>query len=233
MASWFLSARAVWETFLISAPTIVDGLFGRVTIEKCDVRLRRWATRLLDQADVTRVIEGAEHATTDEVFVVMSNHQSLNDIPLLIESYPHTLRMVTKTELFRVPIWGGAMRESGFIELDRNNRVRAREGIENAKKRLAQGINVWIAPEGTRSRSGSLGEFKSGGFRLAQATGFRILPVAIRGTQGVLPADGLRVLSGAKVEMQFGEPVNPAEFASNAKRVELVKIVRDAIQKML
>src|SRR5262249_5121630 len=147
-----------------------------------------------------------------EVFVLMSNHRSLYDVPLLIESFPRTLRMVTKTELFKVPIWGPAMREAGFIELDRNNRHRAREGIQLAKARLAQGINVWIAPEGTRSRSNQLGAFKSGGFRLAIDAGLRILPVAIRGTERVLPADGVRVNRGATVELEFSHPVDPARY---------------------
>jgi 1-acyl-sn-glycerol-3-phosphate acyltransferase len=203
-----------------------------VTIEKCDERLRRWAIRLLDHAKVSRVVLHAERAGTDETFILMSNHRSLYDVPLLMESFPRTLRMVTKTELFRVPIWGPAMREAGFIEIDRKNSARAKEALEVAKARLAQGINVWIAPEGTRSRSGELGPFKSGGFRLALASGVRILPVAIRGTERILPADGVLVSRGASVELEFGEPIDPAAFG-DARRAELVNVVRAAISTRL
>src|SRR5262249_43948223 len=147
-------------------------------------------------------------------------------------SFPRTLRMVAKTELFRVPIWGRAMREAGFIELDRHDKRRARESMEVGKGRLAQGINVWIAPEGTRSRTGQLGAFKSGGFHLALGTGFRILPVGIRGTEKILPADGARVSRGASVELEFGEPVDPARYG-NEGRAELMKTVREAIAAMV
>ncbi len=232
MASLFVSLTGIAETLAISAPTLIDAIRGRVTIERCDVRLRGWAKRLLDHAEVSRIVHNAERAGTDEVFILMSNHRSLYDVPLLIESFPRTLRMVTKRELFRVPIWGHAMREAGFIEIDRANRTRAKEAIDVAKTRLGQGINVWIAPEGTRSRSGHLGAFKSGGFRLALGTGFRVLPVAIRGTEKILPADGVRVTRGATVELEFGHPIDPAAFGS-AGRPAFTDCVRDAIQAML
>jgi len=232
MPSLLVSLTGIAETLAISAPTVIDAIRGRVTIERCDARLRGWAKRLLDHAEVSRVVHNPERAGTDEVFIVMSNHRSLYDVPLLFESFPRTLRMVTKRELFRVPIWGPAMREAGFIEMDRDNRVRAKEGIEVAKARLTQGINVWIAPEGTRSRSGELGAFKTGGFRLALGTGLRVLPVGIRGTEKVLPADGVRVNRGATVELEFGHPVDPAPFG-NAGRKAFVECVREAIQAML
>jgi 1-acyl-sn-glycerol-3-phosphate acyltransferase len=232
MPSLFVSLAGAYETLAISAPTVVDAVFGRVTVERCDARLKRWATRLLDQAAVRRTVHHGERAEGSEVFILMSNHRSLYDVPLLIESFPRTLRMVTKTELFRVPIWGPAMREAGFIEIDRQNRTRASKGIELAKTRLSQGINVWIAPEGTRTRTGELGPFKMGGFRLALDTGLRILPVAIRGTEKILPADGLRVSRGASVELEFAKPIDPAELGIG-KRTELMRVVREAIASML
>jgi len=232
MGSLLVSLAGAFETLAISAPTVVDSILGRVTIERCDKRLKSWAKRLLDQAHVERTVRHVEHAGSSEVFILMSNHRSLYDVPLLIESFPRTLRMVTKRELFRVPIWGPAMREAGFIEIDRNNSKRASQGIEVAKTRLTQGINVWIAPEGTRSRTGELGKFKMGGFRLALDTGLRILPVAIRGTEKVLPADGLLVHRGASVEIEFGAPVDPSPFGSG-KRTELMHIVRNTIASML
>jgi 1-acyl-sn-glycerol-3-phosphate acyltransferase len=230
--SLLLSLTGVMETLAVSAPTVVDAVRGHITVELCDNRLRGWAKKLLDHAEVERVVVHPERAATSEVFVVMSNHRSLYDIPLIFESFPRTLRMVAKAELFRVPIWGRAMREAGFIELDRNNRVRAKQGIEVARARLEQGINVWIAPEGTRTRSGELGPFKGGGFRLALNTGLRILPVGIRGTEKILPADGALVHRGASVELEFGEPVDPKRFGEGG-RAELMKEVRRAIEAMV
>jgi 1-acyl-sn-glycerol-3-phosphate acyltransferase len=232
MASLFVSLSGVARTLAISVPTVIEAVRGRVTIERCDARLRTWATSLLDHAEVTRTVHNLERVPADETFILMSNHKSLYDVPLLIESFPRTLRMVTKSELFRVPIWGPAMREAGFIEIDRKNSARAKEGLEVAKARLAEGINVCIAPEGTRSRSGNLGPFKSGGFRLALATGVRILPVGIRGTEKILRADGVLVSRGASVELEFGTPVDPGTFGVE-RRGELIQVVRGAISAMV
>ena len=230
--SFLLSLGGVMETLAVSAPTVVDAVRGRVTRQLCDDRLKNWAKRLLDGAEVTRKVVHPERAATNEIFIVMSNHRSLYDIPLIMESFPRTLRMVAKTELFRVPIWGGAMRAAEFIELDRHNRKRAKEGINVARARLESGINVWIAPEGTRSRTGELGPFKGGGFRLALDTGLRILPVGIRGTERILPADGALVNPGASVELEFGEPVDPKGFGETGRK-ELMLAVRASIQAMV
>jgi 1-acyl-sn-glycerol-3-phosphate acyltransferase len=232
VASLALALRAIGETLAISVPTVTDSLFRRVTMERCDARLRRWAKRLLDQAEAQRSVRGLDALATDEVFVVMSNHRSLYDVPLLIESFPRTLRMVTKAELFRVPIWGAAMRNAGFIEVDRRNEARARAAMELAKARLTQGINVWIAPEGTRSRTGELGPFKSGGFHLALGTGLRILPVGIRGTEKILAADGLRVTRGAQVAIAFGQPIDPAIYGLSGRHA-LRDRVREAVLEQM
>jgi 1-acyl-sn-glycerol-3-phosphate acyltransferase len=227
-----LAVRAMVETLAISAPTVVEAMTGRLSREVCDTRLDRWARRLLEQADVGLDVHGRERIPVDETFVVMSNHRSHYDIPVLFAAFPARLRMVAKSELFRVPIWGRAMRVAGFIELDRNNRERAIESLKAARIALDSGVNVWIAPEGTRSRTGELGAFKRGGFMLALDTARRILPVAIDGTQQILPAEGARVQRGARVSVRFGEPIDAASFG-NERRDALVEHVRTAIAGML
>ncbi len=109
--------RAAGVTLRISVPTLFDALLGRLTAEVCDTRLDWWSKRLLEQAEVSLQTSGVEHARGAKAFVVMSNHQSLYDIPALYQSLPFRLRMVAKAELFRIPIWAQAMRVAGFVEL--------------------------------------------------------------------------------------------------------------------
>lgn len=227
-----LAARGMAETLAISAPTVFEAFLGRVKRPICDDRLARWSRRLLEQADVRLDVRGFERIPTDETFVVMSNHRSLYDIPVLFQAFPRTLRMVTKAELFRVPVWGQAMRAAGFIEVDRKNRRRAIESLRAARATLDSGVNVWIAPEGTRSRTGELGRFKMGGFMLALETGRRIVPVVLRGTENILPADGALVQRGAHVTVDFGEPIDTAGFGSE-RRDELVEHVREKMASLL
>jgi 1-acyl-sn-glycerol-3-phosphate acyltransferase len=162
----------------------------------------------------------------------MSNHQSLYDIPALYQTLPLRLRMVAKAELFKIPIWAQAMRVAGFVELDRSARERAIASLERAKAALAQGTSIWIAPEGTRSRDGSLAPFKLGGFHLAAGAGAHILPVSVAGTRSILPAKGARVVAGAIVRVTVHPPIDPAEYGHEVNDA-LVQAVRSAIQSAL
>jgi len=224
--------RAAGVTLRISVPTLIDALRGRLTAEICDARLDWWSERLLSQAQVTLQTNGAEHARKASAFVVMSNHQSLYDIPALFQTLPLRLRMVAKTELFRIPIWAQAMRAAGFVELDRSARERAIESLERAKTALAQGTSIWIAPEGTRSKDGALGAFKLGGFHLAAGAGAKILPVTVDGTRSILPAKGARVVPGANVRVTVHAPIDPASFGAEPND-DLVNAVRASIASAL
>jgi 1-acyl-sn-glycerol-3-phosphate acyltransferase len=224
--------RAAGVTLRISVPTLFDALLGRLTPEVCDARLDWWSKRLLDQAEVSLETRGIEHAGGSTAFVVMSNHQSLYDIPALFQTLPLRLRMVAKAELFRIPIWAQAMRVAGFVELDRSARERAIESLERAKAALAQGTSIWIAPEGTRSRDGSLAAFKLGGFHLAAGAGARILPVTVAGTRSILPAKGARVVPGAIVRVTVHAPIDPAMYGSEVND-SLVQAVRSSIASAL
>ena len=224
--------HAAKVTLRISVPTIVQALRGTLTPELCDARLDWWSKQLLTKAAISLQITGAERARTGAAFVVMSNHQSHYDIPVLYQSLPLRLRMVAKSELFRIPIWAQAMRAAGFVELDRGARERAIQSLERAKQALAQHTSIWIAPEGTRSRDGALGPFKLGGFHLAAGAGARILPVTISGTRRVLPAKGSHVTPGAAVRVTVHAPIDPADFGAEVGE-PLVQAVRRAIESGL
>jgi len=224
--------HAAGVTLRISVPTLFDALLGTLTPEVCDTRLDWWSKRLLGQAQVSLQVSGIEHARGPSAFVVMSNHQSLYDIPALYQALPLRLRMVAKAELFRIPIWAQAMRVAGFVELDRSARERAIESLERAKGALARGTSIWIAPEGTRSRDGSLGAFKHGGFHLAAGAGAQILPVTVSGTRSILPAKGARVVPGAIVRVTVHPPIDPAAYGNDVSD-SLVAAVRRSIESAL
>jgi len=199
----------VKETLAISVPTLLDSLAGRLTVERSDARLASWSRRLLARAEAKLEISYDAPVDWSRAYVVMSNHQSLFDIPVLYAVVPGTMRMITKKELFRVPIWGRAMREAGMISIDRENRDSAISSLRNAEAALHSGVHIWIAPEGTRTRVGTLGRLKKGGFVLAAQTHAPILPIAISGTRKLLPADGAIVRPGARVTVRVGHPIEP------------------------
>jgi 1-acyl-sn-glycerol-3-phosphate acyltransferase len=199
---------AIWKTAAISAPTVLDAITGRLTIEKSDRRLRSWSAGIVRQAQVNLTVDGLGRVPADRACILMSNHQSHFDIPIIFVAFPRTLRMVAKQELFRVPIWGRAMRDAGFVSVDRSgDRAQAEQAMRQAGEAIARGINIWIAPEGTRSQDGRLGRFKKGGFLLAQATGAPIVPLAVDGSRDILEKHSLRVRAGVRVRVTFGSPI--------------------------
>ena len=116
--------------------------------------------------------------------------------------------MVAKAELFKVPVWGRAMRAAGFVRVTRSgDRAEAMAAMRECGEALARGVNVWLAPEGTRSIDGSIAKFKKGGFMLARDTGADIVPVAIDGSRDILPKNTSIFQRGARVKVTFGAPI--------------------------
>lgn len=219
---WIL-IKAVLRTLQISVYAIAGAVRGNLRREDADRWLIRWGGQVLNDVQAQVEVQGLENLQPWEPMVVMSNHQSLYDIPLLFDVMPPSLRMVSKIELFRVPIWGHAMRASGFIAVDRKNRVKAIRSLELAKQQLASGISIWLAPEGTRTRTGELLPFKKGGFILAQDLGLAILPVSIDGTRAILPAKKLRFARKVRVRVTIHPRILPASFPSREALMEDVR----------
>lgn len=224
--------KAIGVTARISIPTVAEAVVGRASLEKSDERLEWWSKKLLDDAEVDLEVRGRENVPADEPLVVMSNHRSYYDIPTMFRSVPGRLRMVAKKELFYVPVFGTAMLAAGFIKIDRGKRESAVESLRESGEMLKQGTRVWIAPEGTRSRDGSLGPFKSGGFHLAIDSGVRILPVAVVGTEKIMPSTGFTVHKGARVVVRILPPIDTAPYGK-ARRKELTEVVHQAIARAL
>jgi len=233
--SFGLSLQNVYETLAISVPTMIDAFRGRVTKELSDRRLDRWARNIVRNARIELDVVGRDNMAPGETYLVMSNHQSLYDIPVLFQVAGPNIRMITKQELFKVPIFGNALEHGGFISIDRSNRHAAIRSLEKARALLASGTHVWIAPEGTRSRDGQLLPFKKGAFYLALEARLPILPVTLVGTRDALAAKGLRSHAGARVRVTMHPKIDPTPFAARGRRGrdELMAHLRDVLGSAL
>jgi 1-acyl-sn-glycerol-3-phosphate acyltransferase len=227
-------------SLLVSLSNAVDVLWtsGRylydiktreVSTDDCNGRLAGMFHRYLSAAKAHLDVRGDFDRTRS--YIVMSNHQSLYDIPVLFEAFGPQLRMVVKKELSRVPLWGPALRASRFVFVDRASPKNARANLLEAQGVLGSGLSVWIAPEGTRSKDGQLGSFKMGGFHMALDTGYPILPVTIDGARNVLAAGDVRTNLNETVRVIFHEPIDPKAFGPNTKgpRQALAEAVRQAL----
>jgi 1-acyl-sn-glycerol-3-phosphate acyltransferase len=112
-----------------------------------------------------------------------------------------------------------------FISINRHNIEQAKKDLKAAGEKMEDGIVLWIAPEGTRSRTGRLGSFKKGGFILAIETGAQIIPVGIRGSEKVLPAKTWDLYLNQQVDIHIGNPIDASAYTLKSKD-DLIEAVR-------
>lgn len=137
-------------------------------------------------------VRGREHVVRGRVHVMVANHLSLVDIFVLHRLHRH-FKWVSKVENFSLPFIGWNMRLNGYVPLRRGDRESVVEMFARCREVLAGGSSVMMFPEGTRSRTGVLEEWKLGAFELAKQADVALLPIAIQGTAAALPAKGLAI----------------------------------------
>ena len=205
------SLRVAGAMVQVSVPILADAVRGKLERDNVDDKARWFAHRVVELLEVDLHSSGAERVPPGRAYVYMSNHQSHLDIPMLYATLPSpTIRMLAKKELFDIPLWGKGLRAAEFIEVDRENPVRARHSIDRAEELIRDGVSVWLAAEGTRSRDGRIAPLKKGGFHLALHTNTPIVPVAIRGTIDILPRGTRSMHKGKRVDVTIGAPIDVA-----------------------
>jgi 1-acyl-sn-glycerol-3-phosphate acyltransferase len=196
--------------------------------------LRSWAKATLNHIKASLTVHNPKNFKFEsgKKYLIMSNHASHFDIPIVFYSFEENVRMIAKKELFSVPCLGFVMKAIECVSIDRENTAQAMKDLDVAKERMESGIVLWIAPEGTRSKTGELQTFKRGGFLLAMKTGAIILPVSIRGSRELLPSGTSDFGYNKHVDAVIGEPVDTTQY-SEEKIKDLMADVRGQIEKLL
>jgi 1-acyl-sn-glycerol-3-phosphate acyltransferase len=139
--------------------------------------------------------------------VLLVKHQSTLETFLMPTLMPHPLAYVFKKELLQIPFFGWAMARLDMVHIDRRQRAQAfGKVVEQGQRLLAQGVWVIIFPEGTRIPRGQKGAYKSGGTRLAVATGAPVIPVAVTSAK-VWPRRAFVKRPGI-VDVSIGKPIS-------------------------
>lgn len=163
---------------------------------------------------------GEENFSTEKSYIIVANHQSMADIIILQAYIKLTIKWIMKKELGSIPLFGFACKTLGCIYVDRANHASALASMHEAQKNLSKTSSVIFFPEGTRTRDGKLLDFKKGAFRFALATGIPILPITIKDSMKILPADSLDVSPGSATLI-----VHPPINMDNRTLDELDKIL--------
>ena len=118
-------------------------------------------------------------------YVAVSNHESYADI-FLISHFPWEMKWLSKDTIFKIPVMGWMMRMAGDIPIKRGRRESVVSAMKGCRDRLKKHVSVMIFPEGTRSPTDELLQFKGGAFSLAVDAQVPILPIAIAGTRDAM-----------------------------------------------
>ena len=166
---------------------------------------RLWCKAILGAAGVRLRIHGAENVPPHDARVYVANHVSWFDV-FALASYLPRYRFIAKKELFKLPIFGPAIRSTAAIAIDRGNRKAAFQAYETAARDVKEGLSVVVYPEGTRGRTYELRPFKKGPFVLAIAAHVPIVPTIIHGTIEIQPKGSFRIRPGV-IDLHFLGPI--------------------------
>ncbi|NMD72809.1 1-acyl-sn-glycerol-3-phosphate acyltransferase [Bacillus sp. DNRA2] len=198
--------------FLIcSVPTLskMKKLDPRIPVAVRDATIhkipQRWSSTIMKITGSTIIVEGEENLPEGPALIVC-NHVGDFDIPVLLSSIKKPFGFISKIEVSKVPILSDWMAVMNCVFLDRADRRQAIKTIKLAIEKVKMGHSLILFPEGTRSKGGPMGEFKTGGFRIAVDGQVPIVPIAISGTADVFEKNN-RLVRPATIKLKIAKPI--------------------------
>jgi 1-acyl-sn-glycerol-3-phosphate acyltransferase len=151
-------------------------------------------------------VEGLENIEKNKVYIFMSNHTSIFDLPILLACIPQYSRGIEAHHQFHWPLWGWAIKRYGNIPIHRESVQSSIVTIRYAANVLKGGTSITILPEGHLTLDGSIKEFKKLPFLLAKESNTAIAPIGLSGIYNV-KRKGSWLIRPAKVKVNFGEVI--------------------------
>ena len=164
-------------------------------------------------------------------YLYLFNHGSIFDPFMIIGAVPHYITGVGSKEQFTWPVWGSIAKKYGLISIERRKIDSAVKSLSALEDAINKGVSAAIAPEGTRTVSGKLNEFKKGPFHVALNTGVTIIPVALKGAYNAQNKNDWKINPGT-IQTVFGSPIEKKDY-EKMDIDTLSNRVKREIQKML
>ncbi|MCX5666099.1 MAG: lysophospholipid acyltransferase family protein [Candidatus Omnitrophica bacterium] len=203
---WFLT---FFYSFIIGVVSYIAALFIKSEDERNKLYqkgARLWGSLLTDASLMKVSVSGVENIPVGTAVIFTPNHQSYLDIFILLKVLPSSFRFVIMRKLFKVPIIGYHIKQSGFISLDRKDRKRSIETIHQVIDLLKKNESFVIFPEGKLTLDGTIGEFGRGTSVIIQRSRKPVVPISIDGTFAAMPKGEWRIKPGP-VTLKIGKPV--------------------------
>ena len=157
-------------------------------------------------------VTGQENVDPKQSYVFVANHQSFLDVFAVYGWLPNNFKWLMKKEIRKVPFVGTACAVAGHIFVDRSNPRAALQSMDHIKKELVDGISTVIFPEGTRTKTGEMGRFKQGAFKIAMDMGLPIVPLSLGGFFKAMPSGQAFANPRSRVSLHIGKPIDISQF---------------------
>ncbi len=226
-----LIVLVLW-TILIVVAAIVSILVTFKSKTGMWIAQRIWTPFILFVVGVKMKVTGLENIEKGKNYIILANHTSNLDIPILSTGLPIIFYYVAKKELQQVPFLGWGMMAVGIIFIDRKNKERAIRSMRVAAKKIKKGKNIMIFPEGTFDGTDGLLPFKKGAFHLAMHSQTDLLPVAIIGADKLWPENTNLKIRGGHVELRIGKVISTQDLTSD-KINDIVLQARESIESLI
>ncbi|MBW9156752.1 1-acyl-sn-glycerol-3-phosphate acyltransferase [Clostridium sp. FP2] len=201
------------------------------TTEEVDAYLakvvRDWSNFVIRIAGLNLTVIGKENIPK-EPCVFVGNHQSNLDIPVILANMNSLTGAVAKKEMEKIPVMSYWMRQIHSVFMDRENPREALKSISEGVENLKNGYSMIIFPEGTRSRSNNIGEFKKGSMRLAIKAGVPIVPITFYDTHKAMEGNNGKVKK-ANAKLIFDKPIYMDKM-SKEEKAEISEVVKNIIK---
>jgi len=226
-----VAAYAAVASSAVVGPIVIALSLSRGRPERPDPLIRAWCNAVLGAAAVREDVAGLENLPPGTC-VLVCNHQSNFDAPFVFARFPKHVRFVAKQELYRIPIFGAAIKAMGNIRVERTGSDGDRKRIEAAIEQVRTRTSILFFAEGTRSTDGKLRSFKKGAAVLAIDAQVPLVPVAVAGAHEITPKGGLWVHSGRPLVLRVGKPI-PTTGLGRGDRDTLTRQAHDAVAALL
>jgi len=227
--------KHIRSAFLWTSGIVFFGVFSTIAIlltyimpiKKLDPFIRT-SLKLLFKVMFIRVrVEGNTDIDKSKVYLLMSNHASLFDVPLLKAYIPIYFKGVEAHHQFKWPFYGWLITRLEAIPIERDNIYASMRSIRKANKLLNKGTSIAILPEGTRTLTGEMQPLKKMPFMLAKKAGVDIIPIGLSGLFKLKPKGSWHI-TPSTITIKFGDTITAKEVDDLS-----VEELRDKVYKSI
>jgi len=177
-------------------------------------------------------VKGKAPQKKDGPYLFMFNHESMFDVLMLAGGIPYYINAIGWEGIFKIPLFGYMAKRYGAYAITHDNTDKAKQTLKVAEKiLLVDKDSMVLSPEGQRTITGEMGEFKKGGFHFAKATNATIVPVGLIGAYRANKRTSW-IINPGRLTLVFGEPITSDQYSSLSVE-ELRDLTREKIVSLV